>query len=494
MNAFSARTGTTWCLLAFSCLAFLGCQNGPAPVQDDPTKVPITTSSEEARDKYLDGRELLEKLRATDAREHYKEAVALDPDFGMAQLAMATTAPTANEFWESLGAAVASADKLSEAERHTILAFDAGARGDVAAQKEHLDRLVESYPEDERALNALGQYHFGRQEWDLAIEHYERAASINPDFSQIYNQLGYARRFLRDYDGAEAAFLKYIDLIPGEPNPHDSYAELLMKLGRFEESIEHYEKALELDPRFIASYVGIGNNQIFMGRGDEARETFAKLMDVARNDGEKRQALLWSAASYVHEGRTDEALGVLSERHEIAKATSDFPAMAGDLVLEGMVLLEAGRIDEAWDRFQGAIKRMDVSDSPQDNKDNFRRNHLYREARIAIARGDLQTAEDRAATYGEQIQEHGILFEQWLHHELLGLIAMARGDHATAVEQLTQANVQNPRVLYLTALANDGKGDKEQARETCERAANFNGLSFNYAYVRASAQEMLAGS
>jgi hypothetical protein len=49
-------------------------------------------------------------------------------------------------------------------------------------------------------------------------------------------------------------------------------------------------------------------------------------------------------------------------------------------------------------------------------------------------------------------------------------------------------------VLYLTALAHEGNGDKEQAREACERAANFNGLNFNYGYVRASAQEMLAGS
>ena len=38
---------------------------------------------------------------------------------------------------------------------------------------------------------------------------------------------------LSHYDDAEAAFKKYVQLIPDDPNPLDSYAELLMKRGRF---------------------------------------------------------------------------------------------------------------------------------------------------------------------------------------------------------------------------------------------------------------------
>ena len=75
------------------------------------------------------------------------------------------------------------------------------------------------------------------------------------------------------YPEAEQAFKKYIELIPGDPNPYDSYAELLMKTGRFEESIKNYEKALSVDPNFIASYIGIGNNHVFMGKPEEARKS-----------------------------------------------------------------------------------------------------------------------------------------------------------------------------------------------------------------------------
>ena len=39
-----------------------------------------------------------------------------------------------------------------------------------------------------------------------------------------------------NYADAEKAFQKYIELIPKDPNPYDSYAELLLKMGRFDDS------------------------------------------------------------------------------------------------------------------------------------------------------------------------------------------------------------------------------------------------------------------
>ncbi|UCF68131.1 MAG: tetratricopeptide repeat protein [Acidobacteriota bacterium] len=478
-------------LLLLAAFVTAGCQYGQQTSVVEPEKMPVTTASEQAREEYIRGRDLFEKLRFTDAREHYAKAVELDPDFALAHLGMANTSPTATEFWNSLEAAVTAADKASEGERHFVLAADAGTRGKVAAQKEHLDRLAEMFPDDERVHNAIGQYYFGRQDYAKAVEHYDKAASLNADFSQPYNQLGYAHRFMNNYDSAEKAFKKYIELIPDEPNPYDSFAELLMKTGRWEESIQNYELALEKNPNFIASYIGIGNNQMFMGQGEQARETFGKLLEVARNDGERRQALFWTANSYIHEGDIEAALEALDERYAIAAETKDLSTPAGDLVLIGNVLLEAGRADQALAKYDAALETMDRSDALGDNKDNFRRNHLYRAARVSLAKGELNAAEQAASDYGKQVGELGIPFEIRQHHELLGMIALKRKDHDTAIEHLEQANQQNPRVLYLTALAHKSAGNADSAREMCERAARFNGLNFNYAFVRGPALEML---
>src|SRR6185503_15511079 len=190
-------------------------------------KIPVTTSSEEARQLYLKGRDLFEKLRATDARPLFEQAVAKDPGFVLAHVGLANTSPTAKEFFTALQGATSVADKGSEGEKLIVCGLDAGAKGDVARQKECLTKLVAAFPNDERAHNLMGAYLFGRQDWAAAVAEYQKATTINPQFSQPYNQMGYAQRFLGQYADAERSIKKYIELITNDPNPYDSYAELL---------------------------------------------------------------------------------------------------------------------------------------------------------------------------------------------------------------------------------------------------------------------------
>jgi tetratricopeptide (TPR) repeat protein len=213
-------------------------------------KIPVTTKSEEARNEFLQGRDLFERLLAQDSLQHFDKALALDPDFASAELARANASPTAEEFFDHLKKAVSLADRASEGENLLIIANEAGANGDVNKQKTALDSLVAAYPNDERAQFALGGYYFGQQDYSQAIEHNKRATDIAPSYSPAYNILGYAYRQAGDYTNAEQVFKKYVDLIPNDPNPYDSYAELLLKMGRFEDSIAQYRKALSIDSGF----------------------------------------------------------------------------------------------------------------------------------------------------------------------------------------------------------------------------------------------------
>jgi tetratricopeptide (TPR) repeat protein len=194
-------------------------------------KMPITTDSDRALEYYIQGRDLAEKLRGQESIEYFEQAVAEDPDFAMAYLNLSLVSPTNKMFFENLDRATALADRVSEGERLYILGLEAGVNAFIMEQRDYYSQLVEAYPNDERAHNLLGNHYFGQQEFEAAIEEYEKATAINPDFSPVYNQLGYAQRFLENYDAAEAAFMKYIELIPDDPNPYDSYAELLMRPG-----------------------------------------------------------------------------------------------------------------------------------------------------------------------------------------------------------------------------------------------------------------------
>ena len=147
-------------------------------------RIPITTSSEEARQLYLKGRDLVEKLRATDARPLFEQALAKDPSFALAQLGLANTAGTAKEFFAATAKAVELSPKASEPERLLICAIDAGAKCEPARQTDCLTKLIAAVPDDERAHNQLAQSLFGQQDYAAAIVEYKKATTLNPQFSQ----------------------------------------------------------------------------------------------------------------------------------------------------------------------------------------------------------------------------------------------------------------------------------------------------------------------
>ena len=207
-----------------------------AAASTEGAKIPVTTKSEDARNEFLQGRDLSDRLLAQDSLQHFDKAIALDPEFAAAEMARANSSPTTKDFFEHLNKAVSLADKASEGEKTLILANQAGANGEVVKQKEYLEKLVAAYPNDERAQFSLANYYFGQQDNLQAIEHYKKATELAPNFSPAYNVLGYAYRQQGDYANAEGAFKKYIELIPNDPNPYDSYGELLLKMGRFDDS------------------------------------------------------------------------------------------------------------------------------------------------------------------------------------------------------------------------------------------------------------------
>ena len=145
-----------------------------AAASTDSGKIPITTKSEDAKNEFVQGRDLSDKLLGQECLQHFDKAITLDPEFASAELARANNSPTAKEFFDHLNKAVSLADKASEGEKIFILANQAGANGDVAKQKEYLDKLVAAYPNDERAQLNLGNYYFGQQEISQAIEHYKK--------------------------------------------------------------------------------------------------------------------------------------------------------------------------------------------------------------------------------------------------------------------------------------------------------------------------------
>jgi tetratricopeptide (TPR) repeat protein len=453
-------------------------------------KVPITTSSKAALENFLKGRSLAENLQGQEAIAYYQKAVEEDSNFAMAYLNLSFVVPSAKGFFANYNKALELVDGVSDGERLILKATEAGVNGDPMKQQELLQELIELYPKDERAHVLLGTFYYGLQEWEKAVDQFQAAKAINPDFAPLYNMLGYSNREMKNYSEAESAFKKYIELIPNDPNPYDSYAELLLKLGRFDESIQQYKKALEVNPNFVASHVGIATNLNYMNKHQEARDQLVQLYNKARNDGERRTALLAMAVSYVDEGKLDEALSELYRRYVFAEKISDNAAMSADHNLIGNIYLEMGDAGNALSHYQQARDLIVENEFDEQVKEQAQEGFLFNSARVDLLKNDVNSAKEKYDELLGKAKEKNDPTRLRTAHQLGGMIALAEADYDRAIEELQQANLQSAYNLYRLAQAYEGKGDADMAKEYYERAAKSNSLnSMDYAFIRMKADK-----
>jgi tetratricopeptide (TPR) repeat protein len=418
----------------------------------------------------------------------FSRAVREDPEFALAHLGVAETAPTETDVQTALDRAVAlTSGSMSEGERLLIRAFKASREHDLRAEFEYVRQAAGRYPHDERTQVKLGDFYTRQKNYDEAIRSYEKALTLASDYSAPHQRLGQVYRALGRYDDAEQELSRFIELNPQQAKAYNLHAALLMKQGRFEESIEVYRRALGRDPTDMEAQIGIGNNLLFLDRTDEAVAGFQKVYDESKTDDRSRRALLWIAAAHMHEGTFDKALGPLDQARE---TTQDAEVLSTLLEITGNVLLENGDPDGAGARFADAVKVAQESNIATRAKWRARARGLYNEARVAVARDDLAAARSKTTEY------RGVVGSQWVEgatarfNELQGLILLASGKGDEAADKFRLAGERNPRMLYLMARAYRDI-DPDRSREPCREVVDFNEPLFELAYVRAKARRLL---
>ena len=487
-------------LICVALLAFAGCGRqepaATAPAAGERpaaalSKIPVTTSSEEARVLFHEGRVLLDDLHFVESRPYFEQAVEKDPDFAMGYVLLANSAQNATQFFDALEKAEDKAARASAGERLIIRALAAGARNDQASQLTALNELASMHPGDERVHVLLGNFYNGQQDFRNAAKHFEHATELNSEFAGAFNSLGYARRSLDDLAGAKRAFERYVELVPDEPNPYDSYAELLMEMGSYDESIEIYRKALSIDKNFAASYAGISINESLKGDVDAALAATAEMLAVARTAGEKQGAIFRSVTSHLFAGDVDAAMAASEEMLSVARADSNHVAMGGISEYMGDIMADAGDGRKALELYDRALEHRMRADINEANKAQAKRAHLYKSAIAALVSQDRKIAKTKAAEYKLVAEAYGTAFERRRIRALSGFLAILNEDWDNASQELGRASRINPVVIYWAAVANKNAGNEEKAAELANRAANRNTLSANLPLVRAEALRLL---
>jgi tetratricopeptide (TPR) repeat protein len=142
---------------------------------------------------------------------------------------------------------------------------------------------------------------------DQARRFLEKALAIDKNFPAALNDLAYVDARDRRFTKALAEMDRYVVLLPKEPNPQDSYGELLRMSGNFEGALTHYRAALKMDPDFMSSQLGLGDTYALMGNQEQARAEYDKAIRFAHTEADRLTYGMQKAMTYVRDGNYAQA-------------------------------------------------------------------------------------------------------------------------------------------------------------------------------------------
>lgn len=456
-------------------------------------EIPITTSSQDARQKYIEGRDQIENVQVDKARPLFEEAIKADPNFALGYLGLFLSGGNFTANKQNIEKAVSLMDKASEGEKLLITFYKDQFDGNIAKQKKDLEQLQSMFPDNKRVELIAGTFEqFVNQDYDAAIRHYQKAIKTDPNYAPAYNIMGYAYSDKNDFSKAEEAFKKYISLNPNSPNPYDSYAELLLRNGRYDASIEQYNKALDIDPVFVSSIEGLGNNYLFKGDFAKAHEFYQSLYDKAPTPLGKFNALYDQAAAYVREGNINDALSSLDKRASLAESEGSIPTVINSHELQGLILAENGKPDDAMKHFDMASEKIESSSLSDQQKENLMNQAKLDKLYGMVAAGKLDAANNELQSKDQVVGSSGNPQNEKRYESVMGLLAFKQNKYDEAIQHFSKADNANPINWYYTAVAYQKKGDNQKAAQLMDKIKQSNQNSVELAIANNHAKETLS--
>jgi TolB-like protein/Tfp pilus assembly protein PilF len=413
------------------------------------------TDNLDALDAYFRGRQRM-ATRSVDALaeaiDHFGNAVTLDGNFALAYVGLADAYRLHTTY-----AGIFSADSYQKAQD----AVDKALALDPQLGEAYATLATLTLPDLENAERA-----------------FKKALALNPNYAPTYQWYGEALSGFRPDRLPEALGLmrNALSLDPMSAIINNDYAEVLEIAGEFDDALKQYERAIEIDPRFVSGYRRIGElNASAYGRFDAAIRAFLKsdtmepgqwltasfLGEMYLNLGDLQQAQLWSDRAValappgaalglpmlVHRYRGDTAASLAGARDVQAAHARSLPA----LQLLAHADLTSGDFAAARERYLAAF--------PELARDNAKlpARGLLAAGELAIIlwkAGEQETSEQliqRCEASMAMLPRLGYAGYGILDARLLAL----RGDHSAALATLGRAVQQGWRHNWWYLLQHD---------------------------------------
>jgi tetratricopeptide (TPR) repeat protein len=171
--------------------------------------------------------------------------------------------------------------------------------------------------------------------------------SRNPNAFMVHNNLGLALLQKGQMDEAVEHFQKALALQPGFGDAHNNLGLILFQRGQVDEAIDHFQKALAIHPENAPAHYNLGNALLHKGQLDGAGAQFKKAIEFDPAYGEAHNNL---GNVLLDEGKVDEAIIHFQKALELQP---DYGEAHNNLAI---ARLRKGQGDEAIAQFRAALR------------------------------------------------------------------------------------------------------------------------------------------
>lgn len=207
--------------------------------------------------------------------------------------------------------------------------------------------VVQKSPQKPRAHQNLGIALFKAKRYSEAIESFNVALRLKPEFADVYFNLGLIYTDLKQLPEAIAAFERTIRIQPDYVIAHNNLGNAYLKVGRVEDALRSYRLAMQYNPKSSLAYYNLGLVYFDQARLPEAVEAFEGAL---RLKPDHTNALNNLGAAYLTLGRLDKAL---EQYNKLIKLRPEF---AMGRFNHGLVLARQGKDQEAVESLELAVR------------------------------------------------------------------------------------------------------------------------------------------
>ncbi len=150
--------------------------------------------------------------------------------------------------------------------------------GQISDALEHFQEAVRLEPDYVEAINNTGNAHLVLGRPDEAIASYRMALAIAPDNAEVHYNCGTVLQQQKRWDEAIHHYQSALKIKPNFAPAHNNCGLALRASGRKEEAIEHFEQAVQIDPNLMAAYVNLGLTLRSLGNNNAAIKQFEKAL------------------------------------------------------------------------------------------------------------------------------------------------------------------------------------------------------------------------